>query len=208
MSGPRPTTPRSRPASATTSTRCSTWSSGLWLFREKIDKWGWVAIGLAAVGVAFQALALGRPPWISIDPGHQLRHLWRDPQARADRRPGRPAGRMPAAGPVRPRLGALAAAHRRRRRLRQPGAHRPGPSPTARPPSCRWPCSPGRRAACRCRPSASSSSSPRRCSSPSASGSGEALTPLRIASFAFIWAGAGGLRRGGPAPAVAPRARR
>ena len=39
---------------------------GLWLFREKIDKWGWVAIGLAAVGVLFQALALGRPPWISL----------------------------------------------------------------------------------------------------------------------------------------------
>lgn len=39
---------------------------GLWLFREKIDKWGWVAIGMAAVGVLFQALALGRPPWISI----------------------------------------------------------------------------------------------------------------------------------------------
>ena len=39
---------------------------GLWLFRERIDRWGWVAIGLAAVGVLFQALALGRPPWISI----------------------------------------------------------------------------------------------------------------------------------------------
>lgn len=39
---------------------------GLWLFREKIDKWGWVAIGLAAVGVLIQTLALGRPPWISI----------------------------------------------------------------------------------------------------------------------------------------------
>ena len=39
---------------------------GLWLFREKIDRWGWIAIGLAAVGVLFQALALGRPPWISI----------------------------------------------------------------------------------------------------------------------------------------------
>ena len=39
---------------------------GMWLFREKIDRWGWIAIGLAAVGVLFQALALGRPPWISI----------------------------------------------------------------------------------------------------------------------------------------------
>jgi len=39
---------------------------GLWLFREKIDRWGWIAIGLAAVGVLFQALALGRPPWISL----------------------------------------------------------------------------------------------------------------------------------------------
>ena len=39
---------------------------GLWLFRERIDRFGWVAVGLAAVGVAFQALALGRPPWISL----------------------------------------------------------------------------------------------------------------------------------------------
>lgn len=39
---------------------------GLWLFRERIDRFGWVAIGLAAVGVAFQAVALGRPPWISL----------------------------------------------------------------------------------------------------------------------------------------------
>ncbi len=39
---------------------------GLWLFREKIDRWGWVAIGLAAVGVLLQTLALGRPPWISL----------------------------------------------------------------------------------------------------------------------------------------------
>ena len=39
---------------------------GLWLFRERIDRFGWVAIGLAAVGVVFQAVALGRPPWISL----------------------------------------------------------------------------------------------------------------------------------------------
>ena len=39
---------------------------GLWLFRERIDRFGWVAVGLAAVGVLLQALALGRPPWISL----------------------------------------------------------------------------------------------------------------------------------------------
>ncbi|WP_035293463.1 EamA family transporter RarD [Brevundimonas bacteroides] len=39
---------------------------GLWLFRERIDRIGWAAIGLAAIGVLFQALALGRPPWISL----------------------------------------------------------------------------------------------------------------------------------------------
>ena len=39
---------------------------GLWLFRERFDRWGWVAIALAAAGVALQALALGRPPWISL----------------------------------------------------------------------------------------------------------------------------------------------
>jgi chloramphenicol-sensitive protein RarD len=39
---------------------------GMWLFRERIDRSGWVAIGLAVIGVLFQALALGRPPWISI----------------------------------------------------------------------------------------------------------------------------------------------
>jgi chloramphenicol-sensitive protein RarD len=39
---------------------------GLWLFRERIDRFGWIAVGLAAVGVLLQALALGRPPWISL----------------------------------------------------------------------------------------------------------------------------------------------
>lgn len=39
---------------------------GLWLFRERIDRWGWVAIGLASLGVLLQTLALGRPPWISL----------------------------------------------------------------------------------------------------------------------------------------------
>jgi len=39
---------------------------GLWLFRERMDRFGWMAVGLAAVGVVLQALALGRPPWISL----------------------------------------------------------------------------------------------------------------------------------------------
>ena len=39
---------------------------GMWLFRERMDRWGWIAIGLASVGVLFQAAALGRPPWISL----------------------------------------------------------------------------------------------------------------------------------------------
>ncbi len=39
---------------------------GMWLFRERMDRWGWIAIGLAGIGVLFQAAALGRPPWISL----------------------------------------------------------------------------------------------------------------------------------------------
>lgn len=40
--------------------------AGMFLFRERIDRWGWIAIGLAAVGVLLQTLALGRAPWLSI----------------------------------------------------------------------------------------------------------------------------------------------
>lgn len=39
---------------------------GMWLFRERMDRWGWIAIALAGIGVLFQAAALGRPPWISL----------------------------------------------------------------------------------------------------------------------------------------------
>lgn len=40
--------------------------AGMFLFRERIDRFGWIAIGLAAVGVLLQALALGRAPWLSL----------------------------------------------------------------------------------------------------------------------------------------------
>ncbi|CAN5257380.1 EamA family transporter RarD [soil metagenome] len=40
--------------------------AGMVLFRERIDRWGWVAIGMAAIGVVLQTLALGRAPWLSI----------------------------------------------------------------------------------------------------------------------------------------------
>ena len=39
---------------------------GAVLFRERIDAVGWCAIALAAIGVAVQTLALGHPPYISI----------------------------------------------------------------------------------------------------------------------------------------------
>ena len=41
-------------------------AAGALLFRERIGRVGKVAIGLAVIGVLLQAVALGRPPWISI----------------------------------------------------------------------------------------------------------------------------------------------
>lgn len=41
-------------------------AAGALLFRERIDRLGKIAIGLAAVGVTVQALALGHVPWISL----------------------------------------------------------------------------------------------------------------------------------------------
>jgi chloramphenicol-sensitive protein RarD len=41
-------------------------AGGALLFREKIDRIGFAAIGLALVGVAIQALALGQLPWVSL----------------------------------------------------------------------------------------------------------------------------------------------
>jgi chloramphenicol-sensitive protein RarD len=163
---------------------------GLWLFREKIDKWGWVAIGLAAVGVLFQTLALGRPPWISLVLAFSFASY------------GVIRKRVPIdaqAGLLVECLLLVPFGLAWVLWLQHTGAgvafDSPGNTlwalPTARPPSCPWPCSPGRPGACRCRPSASSSSSPRRSSSGSGLATGEALTPLRVISFAFIWGGAG-----------------
>jgi len=41
-------------------------AAGALFFRERIDRWGYVAIGLAAVGVIFQTVAVGHPPILSI----------------------------------------------------------------------------------------------------------------------------------------------
>ena len=41
-------------------------AAGRWLFGERIDRTGWAAIALAAAGVALQALALGAFPWVSL----------------------------------------------------------------------------------------------------------------------------------------------
>ncbi len=41
-------------------------AAGAWLFRERLSRAGLVAIGLAGVGVALQAAALGHLPWISL----------------------------------------------------------------------------------------------------------------------------------------------
>ncbi len=43
-----------------------TMALGAWLFRERISRLGFVAIGLASVGVVLQAVALGRLPVISL----------------------------------------------------------------------------------------------------------------------------------------------
>ena len=39
---------------------------GALLFRERMDRWGLVAIALAAIGVLVQGVALGEFPWISL----------------------------------------------------------------------------------------------------------------------------------------------
>jgi chloramphenicol-sensitive protein RarD len=41
-------------------------AAGALIFRERLDRIGLVAIGLALVGVVFQAVALGHLPWVSL----------------------------------------------------------------------------------------------------------------------------------------------
>lgn len=41
-------------------------AAGALIFRERIDRIGFVAIGLALAGVVFQAFALGHLPWVSL----------------------------------------------------------------------------------------------------------------------------------------------
>lgn len=41
-------------------------AAGRFLFGERIDRWGWAAIGLATAGVVLQAVALNGPPWVSL----------------------------------------------------------------------------------------------------------------------------------------------
>jgi len=41
-------------------------AAGAWLFRERISRLGLIAIGLASIGVALQAVALGHLPWLAL----------------------------------------------------------------------------------------------------------------------------------------------
>jgi len=41
-------------------------AAGALLFRERIDRLSWAAVGLAVVGVVMQAIAVGGLPWISL----------------------------------------------------------------------------------------------------------------------------------------------
>ena len=41
-------------------------AAGAWLFRERIERLGLVAIALAGVGVVMQGVALGHLPWVSL----------------------------------------------------------------------------------------------------------------------------------------------
>ncbi len=41
-------------------------AAGTIMFRERLDRWGWAAIVLAVVGVAVQVVAIGTVPWVAL----------------------------------------------------------------------------------------------------------------------------------------------
>jgi chloramphenicol-sensitive protein RarD len=41
-------------------------AAGMLVFRERVSRFGWLAIALAAVGVALQAVSVGGLPWVSL----------------------------------------------------------------------------------------------------------------------------------------------
>ena len=46
---------------------------GVFVLGERLNRTQWVAITLAAIGVAYLTVMTGRPPWIALVAGLQLR---------------------------------------------------------------------------------------------------------------------------------------
>lgn len=143
-------------------------AAGAVLFREKIDRWSAAAIALAAVGVAVQTVALGHVPIIGLTLAVTF-------CAYAVIRKRVPASAQTGLFveclvllPIGAVFLAWLATHGQAAGFASPTGLA-GRFSAAWRRWCPWSCSPGRRGACLCRPSASSSSWPRRCSSPAAS---------------------------------------
>ena len=77
-------------------------AAGALLFRERIDRFGALAIALAAIGVALQTLALGHPPLIALFLAFDLLGLRPDPPPDRRRGPDGAVRRMPADDPAGP----------------------------------------------------------------------------------------------------------
>ncbi len=39
---------------------------GILFFRERLDRWGWIAVAIVAAGVAVKAAGIGGIPWIAV----------------------------------------------------------------------------------------------------------------------------------------------